>query len=871
MSDEETKPNQAITEGSAPKDNAGILADSVSQFSCPSCGATLEVSGVPPFTEITCNACENDTTVPQKLGNFLLMRLIGTGGMGGVYFARDEQLGRNVAIKVMLQSLGDDPQFIETFRHEAQAVAKLNHANIAQIYSFGQEKGQPYIVMELVSGERVDELMEKPGGLSSYEAMRIALEIAQGLSAADEAGLVHGDIKPENILLDTKRNAKLVDFGLATVAHQSAGEGIWGTPYYICPEKIRRQKLDARSDIYCLGATLYHMLTRQPPFEGETPVEVVKARLEKPPPDPRDVNPDLPPIVSEIILRMLAVERTERYPNYRSLISDLRKAVELCGADAAKNPALPSGKNIRIRKKGSERKAEQPKPDTEEPEISRPRSKKLVIHKSGTGRLVSTGSFQVPHIETLRQELTDEERALRQEKQRRKRIRTVVTIFSILIIIGASAGGYAYWSHRQERIAAQRQRLEVRTLQQETESISSEITANRGRVERALSEIQPLIARATNSAERMNLPLPKPEEIKTEAAEAQNEEDGNADQAEVAEAEAAEPNDQRAGSTPLQAREREALNLIRESLGTEAKMQALLKNVQKTEEKAQASLSQFDRTTSVSQATSIRNAARTLLRNSASTVEEAQQLAQNLQRADRRITELRARHEADVRRRIEEEEERKRQEQLRAEQERARREHERLVRRELAQIPTFERELQGFLQVNDFAQAYNLMRDRANLFTTEEGRTAHGHSLERYRFLASMQENIIAGIQAEPYRWGYGSGRAARDIIGASQQNGLQVQGLPSPVAWEDVDPDLMVRLIDRYRESRDLNARQRTEITFGAAIYADLFGEEARDRARRYAQRAMALGLRRQTFENVLESRWRAEYQASPDEEDSE
>jgi serine/threonine protein kinase len=292
-----------------------IETDAVTDYDCSHCGCKIDVSGLPAFTQVECPDCGAIETVPARLGNFLLLRLLGLGGMGGVYYARDTALGRDVAIKVMLQSLGDDAKFIETFRKEAQAVAKLNHPNIAQIYSFGQEKGQPYIVMELVSGERVDDMLESEGGIPVPLAMKIGLEVAEGLSAADEAGLVHGDIKPENILLDTKGHAKLVDFGLATVAHAAASDGIWGTPYYIAPEKIRRQKVDARADIYSLGATLFHMITGNPPFEGETPVEVVKARLEQPPPDIKELYPDIPDKAADVIMRMLAVDRTERHPN----------------------------------------------------------------------------------------------------------------------------------------------------------------------------------------------------------------------------------------------------------------------------------------------------------------------------------------------------------------------------------------------------------------------------------------------------------------------------------------------------------------------------------------------------------------------------
>lgn len=309
----------------------GIITDRVPEATCSKCGCKIDVADLEPFVGVECPDCGSVENVPAKLGQFLLLNLIGKGGMGGVYYAEDTALGRHVAIKVMLQSLGDNREFVETFKREAQAVAKLNHPNIVQIYAFGKEKGQPYIVMELVGGQRLDKMMEGGKQIDQALAMKIAVDVADALKAADEIGLVHGDIKPENILLDEKGSAKIVDFGLATFAHQASAEGIWGTPYYIAPEKIRRQPVDARSDIYSLGATLYHALTGKPPFEGNTPIDVVKARLEKDPAELSVLRPKIDRFVESIVMRMLQRQPVRRYPNYSSLLGDLRKAVQTLG------------------------------------------------------------------------------------------------------------------------------------------------------------------------------------------------------------------------------------------------------------------------------------------------------------------------------------------------------------------------------------------------------------------------------------------------------------------------------------------------------------------------------------------------------------
>ncbi len=276
---------------------------------------------------------ENDEPMiqtPSDFGHFVLEKELGHGGMGGVYLARDKMLDRRVGIKVMLKSLGADPKFVERFQREAQAAARLNHPNIAQIYSFGQEQGMPYIAMELVPGGSLDKEMEaNPGTLDVVYVMRVGQQVADALALAAESGLVHGDVKPENVLFDSDGNAKLVDFGLA--AMQGDSDEIWGTPYYISPEKVRRQKIDYRADIYSLGGTLYHVLTGVPPFDGPDPTAVVKARFEGPPKKPSEIRPDIPPEVDAIIMRMLELEPSMRYPTYQSLLGDFKRYLAKAG------------------------------------------------------------------------------------------------------------------------------------------------------------------------------------------------------------------------------------------------------------------------------------------------------------------------------------------------------------------------------------------------------------------------------------------------------------------------------------------------------------------------------------------------------------
>lgn len=337
-------------------ENEQILFDKMDKMTCPSCNIEIDVSALEPFTAAACPNCNAALTVPARLANYQLLSCLGSGGMGSVYRAYDETLARIVAIKVMLRKLGEQPEFLTSFRREAQAAAKLNHPNIAQIYSFGEENGQPYIVMEFVPGKHLDTMIEEPEMLSQPMIMKIGMDIADGLQLAAASNLIHGDIKPENILLDDRGVAKLVDFGIASTPDSVSTE-IWGTPYYISPEKIKREKIDFRSDIYCLGGTLYHAITKQPPFDGKDAMEVVKARLNGPPRPLRELRPDVDPEVEAIIDRMLQVEPSKRYPTYGSLMSDIRQYLSRVQPQQITAGAGAASKRIVIKGRGAATRA----------------------------------------------------------------------------------------------------------------------------------------------------------------------------------------------------------------------------------------------------------------------------------------------------------------------------------------------------------------------------------------------------------------------------------------------------------------------------------------------------------------------------------
>ena len=310
-----------------PGPDTDIQADRVGKTTCPQCRQVLDLSGADPFTIVQCPHCKVKFTAPGKLGSFVLFKALGKGEMGATYRALEKGLGRFVAIKVMRKALGEDKQRVDGFFAEARAVASLEHPNAVRLYSVGQEKGQPYIVMELIKGKAMDKAFSRSAPMAEDRALEIAIGMARALAAAAEIGLVHGDVKPANIMLDEKGTAKLVDFGIAKFGQAGAGEGdILGTPYYVAPEAVRKEPVDFRADMYSLGATLFHALTGTPPFPGTSADVVLNARLQREAPGLLTVRGDLHPRTAAVVARMLQSDPQRRHATYRDLLDDLQKA-----------------------------------------------------------------------------------------------------------------------------------------------------------------------------------------------------------------------------------------------------------------------------------------------------------------------------------------------------------------------------------------------------------------------------------------------------------------------------------------------------------------------------------------------------------------
>ncbi|MEM6750316.1 MAG: protein kinase [Planctomycetota bacterium] len=266
----------------------------------------------------------------RQIPGYQILGKLGAGAMATVYQARQLSLDRDVAIKVLPLKYSNDANFIRRFYDEGRAAAKLNHPNIVQAFDVGQAGEYHYFVMEYVDGSTVYDFIAKEGAYAEDRAIEIAIDVAQALEHAHQAGFIHRDVKPKNIMIAKEGMAKLADMGLARAmsdreaAEAEAGKA-YGTPYYISPEQIRGERdIDFRADIYSFGATLYHMVTGRVPFDGPNPSAVMHKHLKADLVPPDHLNPKLTQGLSEIVEFSCARSRSQRYATTGDLLTDLR-------------------------------------------------------------------------------------------------------------------------------------------------------------------------------------------------------------------------------------------------------------------------------------------------------------------------------------------------------------------------------------------------------------------------------------------------------------------------------------------------------------------------------------------------------------------
>src|SRR5262245_2989330 len=283
----------------------------------------------------------------RMLGDFQLIRRLGQGGMGQVYLARQISLKRQVAVKILKADLAANETSLRRFQQEAEAVARISHANIVQIYYIGQADGLHYMALEYVEGKNLRDYLSRKGAPDLPIALNIMRQVAMALQRASELGFVHRDIKPENILLTRKGEVKVADFGLSRCFAPDAlplnitQSGVtMGTPLYMSPEQVQGKPVDPRSDIYSFGVTCYHMLAGEPPFRGNTGFEVAMQHVQTEPPPLHEARPDLPLELCAVVHRMMAKRVEDRYQTAREVLRDLTMIREALGSGALTVPSV---------------------------------------------------------------------------------------------------------------------------------------------------------------------------------------------------------------------------------------------------------------------------------------------------------------------------------------------------------------------------------------------------------------------------------------------------------------------------------------------------------------------------------------------------
>lgn len=322
------------------------------QVACHACGRGIGITGKEPFAIIPCPHCGRRLSVPGKIGEFLLLKELGRGTIGATYRAHDRHLSRQVAIKVVRRTVAAHQQQAAAFLQEAKAQASIDHPNVVQIYSLHREQERPYIVMEYVGDGSLAERI-RSGPLDEQAALTIALSLADALRAAASAALLHGDVRPGNVLFE-QDTPKLVDFGLARFLAPSTQ--LAASLPYMAPERLAGYAPDIRGDIYSLGATLFHALAGSPPFAPQAAGDA-QARLSQPAPSILKLRP-VHPATAVLVDTMLAGDPQRRPQDYDSLLALMRQTLQRLAGQFVPTPAVETARAPRPRPVVRKRKSD---------------------------------------------------------------------------------------------------------------------------------------------------------------------------------------------------------------------------------------------------------------------------------------------------------------------------------------------------------------------------------------------------------------------------------------------------------------------------------------------------------------------------------
>jgi len=848
-----------------------IITDLVSEFHCSKCSGLIEAWELSAFASVKCPKCDSTETVPARFCNFLLLEVISTNPTRTIYRARDESLGRFVIIKILPAKFSADPKFIAEFRDEARTVSKLNHENITQIYSFGVEKRQPYIVMEMLNGEFLDQVIEENNGIPLSTAIRICYDVSLGLQAAAEAGIVHKNIKPSNIILNKLGSPKITGFGLMKTSHTVDTSMVCGTPHYISPEQIRKQKIEVCSNIYSLGATLYHMIIGNPPFAEKNNLDTIIAHLEQCPTEIKKLRPEIPANISDVVKRMLQPDPSKRYHSYKALLSDLDKA--MYGHDNI--PATPSsisGKQIKFKKKKldpskivkpnvvnkplpaiitSHKVVKKPLPaKIPAPKFIKPHDvpsqktavKKKIVINSSKHKIVNKPSPRITPKANNHQHqiLADKEHErhvhMRQKKQRKTRVMVAIIISFIALSILAI---FIAYNMNENKLA----RIERHALKN-----SREISLN------IFDQINQNISSATNN-------IIVAADLQKEIKEAWQDLNGKS-----ASSISSTTNDLSINKIP---NENGLLNNINfdfkdENLPEVIKKAVIVKDSatrlaiinekllslkQNAESLYQASCKSITSEMVKSQNINLKKAEIKSLEYKTN----VGIAGEKIKKAHEEILIISEAHVAEVERRRQAaiEAERQRLEAIRLEEERLA--HEALIKRELKQVVDNHAALgtNSLLFIsNDFKGIVKNLKEDFKSYQTDEGKKSAGILIERFNAIAGLKEEIIVCVNKYTFPWGWGNHLAKCDIIKADDK-GIYVKNRSHP--WGSANVPQMLKFIDYYLSLNNISSKSKSRLALGGAVFCAEYGEKGKAKSEELKTKALAYGINESKLNSLL------------------
>jgi len=300
---------------------------------CHKCATPLpqDTSNIIPLTDTFQAYIRELSRGTVFAGRYEVIEELGKGGMGHVYRVFDQKLQEVVALKLLNPEVSFNAKAVDRFRNELRFARKISHRNVVRLFDLGEEGFTHYITMEHVDGENLKRFIKRSGQLTPAKAVNLALQVSEGLTEAHHLGVIHRDLKPQNIMIDPEGNARVLDFGIARFVDSetiTASGVMIGTPEYMSPEQIDMKEVDARTDIYSLGIIMFEMLTGKVPFEGETPISIALKHKSQPPKNPRELNPQIDPALAGVILKCLEKDRGKRYQTARDLGADLNRILQ---------------------------------------------------------------------------------------------------------------------------------------------------------------------------------------------------------------------------------------------------------------------------------------------------------------------------------------------------------------------------------------------------------------------------------------------------------------------------------------------------------------------------------------------------------------